>query len=241
MDRKKGGSVLPVVHREVWSGKANGCYMFNSHTAEEAGQSHIAPIWLLLLTRLLSVACLLSLAIKSTQTDELNHYITGAGFLLLALCSILAWIGVRHGFIPSVSVIVYQTGATFSLFLIPVALVLLALSEQVNMLSLARLLPPFALFLLDTALLQSKVRFRYGHCWLSIIVFIAYLVFWILSYPVKLRAMHMAAIIGSIFALLVWLLLSSVIVTALTRFNWPCRPHNESAPDAKSSLKALGR
>eukprot|EP00171_Calliarthron_tuberculosum_P007163 IDg7163t1 len=225
--------VLPVVERKpsIWkedagpetTTRAFQCgKLLSKHTAEEAALSYYAPTWLLVLTRLASGGGLLSFAILTStkgartlvRVDELNLYLMSVGFILLALCSMLSMFGSKSDALPSLAVPLYQMSATFSLFLAPVGLIMLAVSKQFTAVSILRLLPPLALFVIDTVFMQSMLRFRHRHVWMSFTVFVIDVVVWIRLSPVRVNMSNASAAVGAPVALLVWLFLSSVIVTA---------------------------
>eukprot|EP00171_Calliarthron_tuberculosum_P001327 IDg1327t1 len=205
--------------------------LFGGHTVAEVGLSRWAPWWLLLLTRLASCGGILFLAILPTvvtpllvspSLEYISMYITALTYLLLAMSSVLAMRGWESNLFASILVPLHHFGSTTALLTGAFSLIFLLMNSFFLIPTLVYGGIPIALFLLDSFILQTQVRFRYGYMVIPIVAHIIAALITIIVYVTRVAFVISSSVWGLLltFAILAGaLVLASSVATLITHID----------------------
>lgn len=164
------------VERDGGDGEAQPkrcCQWLSGHTVDEAGSSRWASPKLLLLTRLLSAGYLVgyTITILVLSPKDFNFYMNVVYYIMYAASLVLLVIctSTRSTKLANVAIAIYHFCVTVTLLAIP-GIIWLATQGQAPWSDVVLVVMPFLLFIIDSLVLQARVRFNSKHVFLTVIL-----------------------------------------------------------------------
>lgn len=228
--------------------EAQGCCskepFFSNHSITEAGGSHYAPSWMMMFYRFLgSFACLgvglyLGLVPVSYTSGGVGlrlgsaHFFFVASFIafafayfLLAICSFMDARGKQSERFPKFVLFFLVQTVFYSVYWIPTMVILAVLGNNFALVFVL----PWALYLIDVILIQSRMHPRIMYIFPASIILIVYatieiIVAFATNNPLAIR--HPLAFITLAVAYTAGTFLLTSLVLSLTRLQYCCHPRN---------------
>lgn len=212
------------------------------HTIKEAGESHWAPWWLLLITRLLSCASLFGLEMYSVMRGPLfnvphidtkygviyirriYHFGSAFTFFLLVICTALSVKGSNIVAFPTLTLQLHGIFSVLSLDMLASLVVLLFTKG----LFFTTAFIPFALYLFDILVMHSRMRLRYRCAVIGWFFTVLFDLFIFLTKTNTTVSTIQGSQVGWMAGRSLILLVLSLLAIGISRIRWPCFKESQS-------------